>query len=541
MAKTQTLSFPIRLPDCMQAEALRLLDASRPAINDIIEDLWPKLDAFAGDRTGIAWKHVEHHLVARSGHGSRQERCEMEQAGRILRAQATRKQVFLTILPLLTDDLIKPAEGKRKAHKDYRQIKEKVTALREAMEDAESSMAMTNVIEQAANFFLETEAWPQTYEDLQPVPVLKAGQQTFAGDDGMEKGQTYRAKIDFRQVCDLASHQERTTARLFLHLRAPGETGKWMWGQVCAVIELPDPVVERLAQGAVPLAPTLREIRGDDGSQVVVLDLILEVPAKYVGDLDQESRVLGWDWGVRSLITVSIVEKPDGDGEEPYRQISRPVFLDTGGFDCRLICGENLTTLKTIGRGRGVRGHWRNWRNNSQVRGELWRALRYKCSLLGIRCRDVEARGTTHTCPHCHQPANTYLSPDPLHRKKADNWAPWLCCANPTCLWNGARDYAASLNIARLGMAFLLTYHDTRRYQAYRMSESKDSLKPVSYTGAGATLLLPSQGLTTRPFQGKCVYYAGWMASIALRTSQPKNILALLSTSHIRKRVLLRA
>jgi len=172
MAKTQMLSFPIRLPDGMQAEALRLLDASRPAINDIIEDLWPKLDEFAEERKGVAWKQVEQHLVARSGHGSRQERCEFEQAGRILRAQATRKQVFETILPLLTDELIKPAEGKRKALKDYRLIKEKVTALREAMEDADSSMAMTNVVEQACNYFLETESWPATYEDLQPVPVL---------------------------------------------------------------------------------------------------------------------------------------------------------------------------------------------------------------------------------------------------------------------------------------------------------------------------------------------------------------------------------
>jgi putative transposase len=627
VAKTQNLSFPIRLPDALQAEAQRLLDASRPAINQLIEDLWPKLDAFAGDRPGIAWKQVEQHLVARSGHGSRQERCEMEQAGRILRAQATRKQVFLTILPLLTDELIKPAEGTRKAHKDYRLIKDNVNALREALDDPDTFMAMTNIIEQACNHFLETESWPQTYEDLQPVPVLKVGQLTFAGDDGMEKGQTYRARIDFRQVCDLTSHQERTTARLFLHLRAPSETGRWMWGQVCAVIELPDPVVERLAQGALPQAPTLREIRGDDGRRVVVLDLVLEVPATYVGDLDQECRVLGWDWGVRSLITVSILEKPDEEEAESYRQISRPVFLDTGGLDgrqarlrrdidrlkacrdryvklvrvaviarverkiplpahfqqwqdridafearikqcwkkyerrnrelahlasnllillallsdCRLICGENLTTLKTIGRGRGVRGRWRNWRNNSQVRGELCRVLKYKCYLLGIRCRDVEARGTTHTCPHCHQPAHTYLSPAPLHRSKADDWAPWLCCANPTCRWNGARDYAASLNIARLGLAFLITYHATRRYQAYRMSESKDLLKPVSYTGTGATLLLPSQGLTTLPFSGKCVYYAGWMASIALRTSQPKDILALLSTSHVRKRVLLRA
>ena len=44
----------------------------------------------------------------------------MEQAGRILRAQATRRQVFLSVLPLLSEGLIRPAEGKRPAKKDYR-------------------------------------------------------------------------------------------------------------------------------------------------------------------------------------------------------------------------------------------------------------------------------------------------------------------------------------------------------------------------------------------------------------------------------------
>src|SRR5579864_4249646 len=136
MAKTQTLSFPIRLPDAMQAEALRLLDASTSAINQMITDLWPDLDLFAAERTGIAWKQVEKHLLRRSGHGSRQERCEMEQAGRILRAQATRKQVFHTILPLLSEGLIRPAEGQHPARKDHRQIKEQVRALRVQMQDA---------------------------------------------------------------------------------------------------------------------------------------------------------------------------------------------------------------------------------------------------------------------------------------------------------------------------------------------------------------------------------------------------------------------
>ena len=87
VAKRQTLSFPLRLPDALQAEALRRLHASRLLINQIIIDLWPKLDLFAAERTGPAWKQVEQHLLVRSGHGNRQERCEMEQAGRMLRAR----------------------------------------------------------------------------------------------------------------------------------------------------------------------------------------------------------------------------------------------------------------------------------------------------------------------------------------------------------------------------------------------------------------------------------------------------------------------
>src|SRR5258708_32702911 len=84
MAKTQTLSFPIRLPDAMQAEALRLLDPSRIAINAILDSLWPDLARFATDRSGPAWKQVEQHLLHTSGHGSRPVSWQMEPAGRIL-------------------------------------------------------------------------------------------------------------------------------------------------------------------------------------------------------------------------------------------------------------------------------------------------------------------------------------------------------------------------------------------------------------------------------------------------------------------------
>src|SRR5260221_3695390 len=487
MAKTQTLSFPIRLPDAMQAEALRLLDASTIAINQIITDLWPQLDPFVAARSGPAWKRVEPHPPTRRGHGNGQEGGEMERAGRIGGYRESRKQVFQAIVPLLSEGLIRPAEGKRPARKDHQQIKEQVRTLRAQMhdagEDADAFMAMTNVIEQTCNRFLQTGEFPTTYEQLQPVPVLSVGHLTFAGDDGMQAGQTYRARIDLSHVCDIPTRQEHTSASLTLRLRTPDEMGKWAWGTWCEAIPLPEAVFTYLWQGASTQAPTLREIRSDDGSRVVVLDLMLEVSAKYVSPLEQETRVLGFDWGVRSLITVSILEKPEGD--EAYRQVSRPVFLDTGGidgrqarlrreidrlkacrdrydmlgqpaltvsdeqeiplsahfsgwqkrvseyetrikqcwktyerrnrelahlasnllillallYDCRLICGENLTTLKTEGRGRGVRGRFRNWRNNTTVRGGLWRGRERENPSIGAVGGRGGGAGANQRCP----------------------------------------------------------------------------------------------------------------------------------------------
>lgn len=449
---------------------------------------------------------------------------------------------------------------------------------------------MTNLIEQACNYYLRTGAFPATYEEVQAVPAQKVGQLTFAADDGMHAGQTYRARIEVMQCCDLSTRAEERRASLALKLRAPDERGTWTWGAWIPAIPLPAVVCAALAHGATPLAPTLRETTRPDGSRVAVLDLILEVPTRRVPPRASERRVLGFDWGVRSLITASVVEKSPG---KRYSQVSRPVFLDTGGIDgrqarlhrgidrlkarrahydvlctealtvhaedqtplladlprwqarvydydarisacrqkyarrnrelahlaanllillalladCHLICGENLATLRTEGRGRGVRGRWRNWRNNTTVRGEFWRVLSYKCCLLGIRARQIEPHGATHTCPRCHQPARTFASSVPADRKKSLDWELWLCCEHPECQWNGARDYAASLNIARLGLALFLTAHRQTPSQSTPMTSVK--VKPVLYSRASATLLLPSQGITPRPLEGKHVCYAG--------------------------------
>ena len=66
-------------------------------------------------------------------------------------------------------------------------------------------------------------------------------------------------------------------------------------------------------------------------------------------------------------------------------------------------------------------------------------------------------RKTSHTCPHCGKPADTHRSP--TEREQKQDWGAWLWC--DYCGWNGARDYAAALNIARLGAHFIIHYLHT--------------------------------------------------------------------------------
>jgi putative transposase len=184
-------------------------------------------------------------------------------------------------------------------------------------------------------------------------------------------------------------------------------------------------------------------------------------------------------------------------------------------FDCKLIAGESLKSMKSAGRGRGARGRWRNWRNNSQVRGELWRVLRYKCFLTGIRLEWQQPRHTSHVCPRCGNPANTYSSPD--HRDKINDWGAWLCCSYPQCLWNGSRDYAASVNIARLGAA--LIRHAQRTSRVKRPVITDPSVQPVSYIGTWAALRLPPLSLRGHLIHSGRIYCNGWRLSVKLRSS----------------------
>jgi putative transposase len=581
----QPLSYELRLPDAAQAAALRLLDGSRVVINATVAALWDRLDEFGERETKYAYKQVTAMIGSSDPHGDRQWRCEAEQAGRILRGQAERKKQFALILPLLEQGMILPKAEKKPAGKNRKTIKQAIASLREEQSDGGSAVELQSLIEQACNFYLKHGCFPSSYEEMQAIPLLKVGVLPYAGDDGGQKGQAYRMRIDLEGRC------------CYVAFRAPDESGVWSasWTEPQMRLPLPDPVVERLKQGAV-LAPTLREKALPDGARYAVLDCIVEVPVTALGEKAQIHRVLGWDWGVRTLVTATVV---DLDGN----RLAPPLFLDSGGFDGRqahtrrhidrlkskvaklearrdqfpvgdqrrapsesklvvlrreiaccwrkyearnndlahlaanilillatvweaeLISGESLKSLKSEGRGRSARGRWVNWRTNAQIRGALWRTLRYKCHLSGLHLVWQYPRGTTHTCPHCGKPANTYASPA-LDAKKLDA-GPWLRCF--ACGWNGARDYAAAINIALLGIAFLKQALATDQDEPSPHPTMKEKgLNSESYSGSGLALRLPPTSPRGRLICSGKMYVNGWIKSVTLHSALAKETMVRL-------------
>src|SRR6266566_5304264 len=114
----QSLSYSIRLPDPAQEDALRLLDVSREVINATVVALWDRLDEFGEWETKYAYKQVTALMDAPVFYGDRLWRCQAEQAGRLLRGQAKRKQQFALILPLLEQGMILSKTEHKRASKN---------------------------------------------------------------------------------------------------------------------------------------------------------------------------------------------------------------------------------------------------------------------------------------------------------------------------------------------------------------------------------------------------------------------------------------
>src|SRR5258708_31888932 len=93
----------------------------------------------------------------------------------------------------------------------------------------------------------------------------------------------------------------------------------------------------------------------------------------------------------------------------------------------------------------------------------------------------------------------------------------WLKCSH--CGWSGSRDYAAALNIARLGATFITHYRTTGRF--YHASIAEKVVNPVSYIGTGPVLRLPPGTIRGRLLDAGRIYINGWKRSVTLRSSYP--------------------
>ncbi|HEY1350492.1 MAG TPA: transposase [Ktedonobacteraceae bacterium] len=574
----QPLTYDVRLPDEAQEDALRLLDATRAVVNQALEILWPHLDEFSERAAGPAWKQIGTYIGSPQPHGDRQWRCESEVVGRLLRQQAERKKAFELIAPILSDGFIYPKTEKRPAGKNRPAIKQAITALQKSLDDEDTSfVTLQNVIEQACHYFFQQDRFPASYEELQAVPLLKVGILTYAGDDGRDKGQAYRLALDleagvapfrFRYpdadgmwrwrkegtiIALPACLKERLAGGELLaptlreERRADGERFAVLdfivevekevlptWEQMERVLGADWGVHSLLTATAVNAQheqmgrPFFLDTGNFDGRQARARRQIDELKKK-VARYEQERDALAPDHPKRAWYQERLahyrreIERCWRKYEQRNRALahlaSNVLLLLARVHGCSLLSMESLNTLKTTGRGRGVRGRWRNYCNNATIRGEIWRLLRYKCHLVGMRFQTCPPRGTSHTCPHCGISAKTYLSPD--QRGKDVKWGRWMWCE--ACGFNGDRDYCASLNIARIGVAYLIQMKHTGKARSCSISDPQ--VKPVSYTGTGSALLLPPTNPHVRPPRaGRICYYPGWYGSAFLQSSQPRAV-----------------
>ena len=127
----------------------------------------------------------------------------------------------------------------------------------------------------------------------------------------------------------LSFDQDAGTATL--RFRFPDAQGHWQWCADPVTLRLPTVLVERLKEGE-PLAPSLRELIKPDGSRVAVLDVSIQAKCAELSDWQKVERVLGFDWGVNTLITAAVLQHAPSDPEHPL-QVSRPLFINAGGLD----------------------------------------------------------------------------------------------------------------------------------------------------------------------------------------------------------------
>ncbi|ACX51961.1 transposase IS605 OrfB [Ammonifex degensii KC4] len=468
------LTTGLRLPDEL-VEPLKNLTALGLKVQEqVLATYWSPegLEAVASS-PGKAWKLLDTQLSRPQDVyiPSRAWRCILESAGRVLRSMAERKRIFELLLPYFN------GKAKDAAKELYGLLKKDGKG--------EKFGYLFNVAEAVANFYAEHERLPKNFFELQKKPEPKKFTFTTSPDDGPEKGQVVRYECDGRV---LRGRVKLPTCP------EPRKEEDWRWFSFEA--ELPEELQEKLARGGKLCAPDLRLKVKPSGKLVALLDVKVEVPEKTPSG--EKDRALGVDWGLRKLVTGTVVSKK-GQLTPPFfvfwqalkakllriregisrlqktrdryerkslewkeynrmiasawqkyhriqhqlaHQVSSLLVLLARAFGCRYVFVEWLLTL----RGEKGRSKDLNWWVTTTVRGLLFRLLRYKARLLGIRVVPVPPGGTSTVCPRCLKRGKHVKSPSEPEEKDSGSW--FVC---PSCGYNADRDYVGSLNVGRTG------------------------------------------------------------------------------------------
>lgn len=510
------LTTSLRLPDELVEPLKNLTALGFKAQEQVLEGYWSYegLEA-AASSSGKAWKFLDTELSRPQDVyiPSRVWRSILESVGRILRSMAERKRIFELLLPCFN------GKAKDAAKKLYDLLKDDGKQ--------EKFGYLFNVAEAMANFYAEHERLPQDFFELQRKPEPEKFTFTTSADDGPEKGQVMKYEY--------ISHVLRGRVKLPTRLEPESEED-WEWFSF--EVELPEELKKKLAEGGKLCAPDLRLKVKPSGKLIALLDVKVEVPEeKPSGEKD---RALGCDWGQRKLITGTVISR-EGQLTPPFfvfwsalkaklfrirqeisrlqkirdryerkslewkrynrmiasswqkyhriqhqlaHQVSNLLVLLARAFNCRYIFVEWLITL----RGRKGRLKDLNWWVTTTVRGLLFRLLKYKARLFGIRCLTVPPGGTSCTCPRCLGRGKHIKSPGEPQEK--DSGAFFVC---PSCGYSADRDYVGSLNVGRVG---------------FRLK------RPLSYKVSGAAQPFPSQGAS--PKEAMTLTTPGYIKSVFL-------------------------
>lgn len=476
------LSLPLRLPDEDLPRYQRLAVLTQRVATHVLSEHWTPahLDGIS-DNSHRAWKYFDESAPFEQLGlylPSRYRRCILQKVGETLRSHAERRTAFQSIQRIL------PPHKIRRIHR--RRIKE------ELWDDGESlsSGYLDTLITHLNRYFDRHGEYPTSYFDIQECPEYDSGALPYSADDGPMSGQAVRYAYDV----------ETTTLTVELKTPdtlTPGTRGDWSWSEYH--LNGYDAFHDLLNHGDLS-APGFNPAQRKTGD--LYYELVFPVEVTRLEKPDEVDRILAVDAGIRKDATAVVVNSTGEQLSKPYfirftdrskmRRLHRERTLlnnrlaalrrqgraHTDDFahvhseyervnskiqhkrkqlthdianqivalglvyDVDAIVHENLRSLTPpVGEGE------LSWELSSWARRDITDNIEYRAECVGLHVKRVFPAYTSRTCPRCGSTGHTTKSP--AHDAEVW-WGGHFRCDNARCGFEGDRDYAGALNVARV-------------------------------------------------------------------------------------------